>query len=260
MNLGILTNLHDPLLFYYINKIKIIKKLKLFIFFSYIDPIKVEKSKKIFKDRTLYYFDKELNLSYIKKNSNKIYFVKSHNDTQVIDIIKKNRIDYLFNSGTHDKIKLNIIKSSNGIINIHPGLLPQYRGCTCVEWSLFNNFPLGITAHFMSDKYDCGNIISKEFIKLNKNFKYRDIRIQVYKSSINFLAKVIKKIQLQEFYKIEQDEMLSNFYKVIDDQKINLIKKNLNSNKYIFRKENLFSKKYNSILIKNNFNFYDPKK
>lgn len=259
MNLGILTNLHDPLLFYYIKEIKNIKKLKLFIIFSYIDPIKVKKNKKIFKDRTLNYFYNQLNQSYIKKNLNKIYFVRSHNDYQVIDIVKNNRIDYLFNSGAHEKIKLNIIKSSKGIINIHPGLLPQYRGCTCVEWSLFNSFPLGITAHFMSSKYDCGNIISKEFVKLNKNFKYRDIRIQVYKAAINLLSKVIKKIHLQKFHKIKQDEKLSNFFKVIDNQKLNLIKKNLNSSKFFFRKENLFSKKYNRILIKNNLNFYDSK-
>lgn len=92
-----------------------------------------------------------------KKNQYKIsYFqVQDHNNTETIEIIKKNELDFLVNLGTPRILKEKIIKSSKlGILNCHPGLLPEFKCCCCVEWSIFYDEPIGNTLHWMDTSID----------------------------------------------------------------------------------------------------------
>ena len=36
-----------------------------------------------------------------------------------------------------------------GIINIHPGLLPENRGLDNIKWALYHNMPQGLTVNFI---------------------------------------------------------------------------------------------------------------
>ena len=75
----------------------------------------------------------------------------------------KAKVDCFLNAGTQRKLSKDFLAiASNGIINIHPGILPDYRGCSCVEWALLNNDMIGNTAHFMDLNYDTGPIIEIE--------------------------------------------------------------------------------------------------
>lgn len=47
-----------------------------------------------------------------------------------------------------------------GCINIHGSLLPKYRGSAPIQWTVLNGEPFaGVTAMFMSEKLDAGDII-----------------------------------------------------------------------------------------------------
>jgi methionyl-tRNA formyltransferase len=49
-----------------------------------------------------------------------------------------------------------------GIINLHGGLSPHYRGSDCTFWALFNGEPdqVGCTLHFIDSGIDTGNLIA----------------------------------------------------------------------------------------------------
>ena len=51
-----------------------------------------------------------------------------------------------------------------GTLNCHPGLLPRYRGCTCLEWALYEDEPVGATCHFVTPEIDAGDIVRKEIM------------------------------------------------------------------------------------------------
>ncbi|MBI4492009.1 MAG: hypothetical protein HY690_04380 [Chloroflexi bacterium] len=52
-----------------------------------------------------------------------------------------------------------------GVLNAHIGLLPQYRGRSVVEWSLFNGDPTGITTFFVDEGIDTGeHIVQREVV------------------------------------------------------------------------------------------------
>jgi folate-dependent phosphoribosylglycinamide formyltransferase PurN len=53
---------------------------------------------------------------------------------------------------------------SIGVLNPHPGLLPQYRGVDVIPWALYNGDPLGVTVHFADPGVDTGDIVAQRRI------------------------------------------------------------------------------------------------
>jgi methionyl-tRNA formyltransferase len=58
-------------------------------------------------------------------------------------------------------IKPDVIERAEGrIFNLHPSLLPKYRGCSSLTWAMVRNEPLvGYTYHYIDAGCDTGNII-----------------------------------------------------------------------------------------------------
>jgi len=52
-------------------------------------------------------------------------------------------------------------------INIHPSLLPKYKGCFSVPWAIINNEKVtGVTFHELNDKFDEGKILKQYTIDI----------------------------------------------------------------------------------------------
>ena len=57
-----------------------------------------------------------------------------------------------------------------GGINLHPSLLPKYRGCFSAPWVIINGEKeTGITFHFMNEKFDDGRIVLQKVVPLHGN-------------------------------------------------------------------------------------------
>lgn len=61
-----------------------------------------------------------------------------------------------------------VIESVGGkIFNLHPALLPQYRGCSSLTWAMINGEEkCGFTYHYIDKECDTGNIIIQKEIKI----------------------------------------------------------------------------------------------
>lgn len=53
-----------------------------------------------------------------------------------------------------------------GILNIHPSLLPAYRGPTPVFWQLRDGASTGVTVHYLSEELDAGDIAAQTALPL----------------------------------------------------------------------------------------------
>ena len=238
MNIGILTNFNDELLPFLLKKIKNLKKINFYLIISKTKNDNF-KSQNIFKERTGNYFLKH-NLDLFNINLNyPVFLVNSHNSKKFHKIIKLNNIKYLYNSSTPNKINKVTLKKVKGIINIHPGVLPYYRGCTCPEWTLFNKDALGITAHYIDEDYDSGKIIATKFLKFKKIDirEYKDIRIKFFLETFELAKKIFKKIDNIKAY--PQDESKAKYYNVIKNKYLSKIKKEIEKKSYSFNKKNL---------------------
>ena len=64
-----------------------------------------------------------------------------------------------------------------GIINVHPSLLPQYRGSAPIPYSILNNDKIsGVTIIKINEMFDKGNIISQHLYDINRYYNFKTLR------------------------------------------------------------------------------------
>lgn len=54
-----------------------------------------------------------------------------------------------------------------GFLNVHPSLLPAFRGPEPLFWNLRNGAPYGVTIHYMDDGFDTGDIVAQKPVALS---------------------------------------------------------------------------------------------
>tara|TARA_Y100000590_G_scaffold392598_1_gene470121 strand:+ start:6798 stop:7361 length:564 start_codon:yes stop_codon:yes gene_type:complete len=85
--------------------------------------------------------------------------------------LKKRKIKFICLAGFMQILSQSFIKSfNNKIINIHPSLLPKFKGIDTFKKVLKNKEKYsGCTVHFVTPKLDSGQIISKKRVLIEKN-------------------------------------------------------------------------------------------
>ncbi|MDH3004617.1 MAG: hypothetical protein NHF90_00470 [Candidatus Shikimatogenerans sp. JK-2022] len=101
-------------------------------------------------------------------------------------------------------IKKEIWKIPNlGTINIHPSLLPKYKGVCPINWAIINGDKYtGLTSFFINDDIDNGPIILQKKIKIPKNINFKYLYKKLSFLTKFFLIKTINKIKKYNYYKI----------------------------------------------------------
>jgi UDP-4-amino-4-deoxy-L-arabinose formyltransferase/UDP-glucuronic acid dehydrogenase (UDP-4-keto-hexauronic acid decarboxylating) len=78
-----------------------------------------------------------------------------------------------------------------GGINLHPSLLPKYRGTFSCPWAIINGEKVtGITYHYMNEKFDDGNIIFQKSVNISNN----DTAYTLYNKLINIAVSNFDKV------------------------------------------------------------------
>ena len=101
----------------------------------------------------------------------------------ILKIIKKNKISLICLAGYMKIISEKFIREfGKQIINIHPSLLPKYKGLDTYNKILKNKEKkTGCTIHFVNKQLDGGKIINKKFFFLNKNESLETLKIKTQK-------------------------------------------------------------------------------
>jgi len=110
-----------------------------------------------------------------KRDKDFLKFVKYNNikfSTEKINdclgIIKREKPKYLLSIYYPYIINDKILKQVQfRAINLHPSLLPKYKGCFSAPWTIISNEEYsGITYHYMTSEVDQGNIILQKKVKV----------------------------------------------------------------------------------------------
>ena len=90
----------------------------------------------------------------------------------------------------------NFIKKFNGkILNIHPSLLPKFKGLNTHQRAIQNKEKFsGCTVHYVSPKLDSGKIILQKKVKISKKDTAKTLAKKVLKQEHILYFKAIKKI------------------------------------------------------------------
>ena len=93
---------------------------------------------------------------------------KINNEKKILSELDKNKIKFICLAGFMKVLSKSFIKKFNGkIVNIHPSLLPKYKGLNTHERAIKNKDKYsGCTVHYVSEKLDAGEIIIQKKIKI----------------------------------------------------------------------------------------------
>jgi phosphoribosylglycinamide formyltransferase-1 len=91
-------------------------------------------------------------------------------EKKVINELKNNDIHLICLAGFMKILSKSFINNFKGkILNIHPSLLPKYKGLNTHERAIKNKDKYsGCSVHFVNSKLDSGKIISQKKVRINK--------------------------------------------------------------------------------------------
>jgi formyltetrahydrofolate-dependent phosphoribosylglycinamide formyltransferase len=116
---------------------------------------------------------KGLKFSKIYKIKKKVIEFKNHilAEKKILNELKKSKINLICLAGFMKVLSSNFINKFNGkILNIHPSLLPKYKGLNTHERAIKNKDKYsGCTVHYVNTKLDSGKIISQKKVRIIKN-------------------------------------------------------------------------------------------
>ena len=118
-------------------------------------------------------YAKGLEFSRKKKISTKVikFEKKRHAENKILKLIKSNKIDLICLAGFMKILSEDFLEKCNlKILNIHPSLLPKYKGLNTHMRVLKNKDKFsGCTVHLVNKNLDAGKIILQKKVRVNKN-------------------------------------------------------------------------------------------
>ncbi len=142
---------------------------------------------------------KALGIKYARSSKIKFYIIKYENtisfEKQLLKLLKKNKIDLICLAGFMKIISKNFINKFNKpILNIHPSLLPKYKGLNTHFRVLKNNEKYsGSTVHVVTPKLDSGKIILQKKIKVSKSDNVKSLEKKILKLEHKIYSEAVYK-------------------------------------------------------------------
>ena len=94
--------------------------------------------------------------------------IKSSNEELIVDVMRAWKVDLIILAGWMRIITPKLIEAyPNKIINLHPSLLPKYKGLHAIEQAMESGDNItGVSVHFVNEELDGGEIILQEEVPI----------------------------------------------------------------------------------------------
>ena len=117
-------------------------------------------------------------------------------EKKLISELKKNNIELICLAGFMKILSKNFIRNFNGkILNIHPSLLPKYKGLNTHDRVLEKKEKYsGCTVHYVNSKLDSGRIVLQKKVKISENETSKSLARKILKEEHKLYPNAILKI------------------------------------------------------------------
>ena len=141
---------------------------------------------------------KGLKYAKIYKIKKKIYDYnkKKISETKILKDLKSNNIKLICLAGFMKILSKDFIRRFRGrILNIHPSLLPKYKGLKTHERVIKNKEKYsGCTVHLVNSKLDSGKVVLQERVKLSKKETASSLQKRILKYEHKLYPRAINKL------------------------------------------------------------------
>tara|TARA_B100001063_G_C16641234_1_gene490941 strand:+ start:349 stop:933 length:585 start_codon:yes stop_codon:yes gene_type:complete len=141
---------------------------------------------------------KGLKFAKFYKIKKKTYNFKNNDVSEklILKDLKLNEINLVCLAGFMKILSKDFIKKFKGkILNIHPSLLPKYKGLNTHERVINNKEKYsGCTVHYVNSKLDAGKIILQKKVKVSKRDTPKSLKIKILKQEHKLYPRALTKI------------------------------------------------------------------
>ena len=125
-----------------------------------------------------------------------VNFNNNFSENKTLNYINKKNIKFICLAGFMKILSRNFIKKFKGkIVNIHPSLLPKYKGLNTHKRAMKNKEKFaGCTVHYVTTKLDSGKIILQKKVKIKKKDTVNSLKKKVLKKEHRLYPAAIRKI------------------------------------------------------------------
>jgi methionyl-tRNA formyltransferase len=125
------------------------------------------------------------------------YCVPSSFDEQVQEWLEKFTLDLGLSVGYDKQLPLSVFAyPHHGTVNLHPSLLPRYRGANPYFWVLKNQEnETGVTLHYMDEGLDTGNIIQQKSKRIEPKTTMGELFMDLNTTGIEMMMDLLKRLK-----------------------------------------------------------------
>ena len=145
------------------------------------------------------------------------YYRMGHNSTECLHFLDQQKPKLGLISGARILKKEVIDKFSLGIINFHPGGIPDCRGLDTAHWIMYNNLRVAVTSHFIDGRVDAGWIIKRQEFEKPENYTLQDIGSLLYYGQLAIFRESISAVKgkkKEDFEYVPKDAKVTYGYYV----------------------------------------------
>lgn len=148
-----------------------------------------------------------------KEFSPRVFFVKSHNSPESVEILHNLEPDLIVLRGC-GIIKKQVLETPKiGVINPHYAMLPDFRGMDVTEWSALVGAPIAVSVHTVNEGVDMGVVLKSQEIQPEKTDTVGSLRDKSAALAVELLAETVNDFEKgKTFPQIETDESQGKQY------------------------------------------------
>ncbi len=123
--------------------------------------------------------------------------IKSKKEDLIIDVMRAWRVDLIILAGWMRIITPKLIEAyPNKIINLHPSLLPKYKGLHAIEQAMESGDNItGVSVHFVNEELDGGEIILQEEVPILPKDTVETLTKAIQRKEYYILPKAIQHVK-----------------------------------------------------------------
>lgn len=130
-----------------------------------------------------------------------------------IERLKSEGIQVLLSATFHKFIPVHLIQAVDLAINLHPSLLPSYRGASPVYWVIRNGESItGLTVHMLTSKLDDGDILAQEKVQISPIETQGSLRKKLAQVAPSIILKVLDDYVKKRLQPRVQEPHLVSFF------------------------------------------------
>ena len=124
-------------------------------------------------------------------------YISSKEEYRIINEFKWARVDLIVMAGWMRIVSKHFVDSfPNKIINIHPSLLPKYKGLNAVQQALDSgDMVTGCTVHYVTEELDSGDIICQEEVQIFPHDTLQSLTKVIQQREYEILPRAIEHVK-----------------------------------------------------------------